>query len=219
MRDLIDQYIGPLKTYVVIVLDRSGSMNKARAETVSGFNEQIQAIKENVGNVETSVSLVTFGTGVNFEFFDAHLDSLKEMTLDDYHPNGLTALYDAVGMSIDRLKQLEDINDENTSVLMVIISDGFENSSKEYTAETIKGMIMELQATNRWTFSYMGDIVDLTQITDLGFLVGNISTFTASNSNAYIDAFNTANTAIRSYMVGRNGGASASTNFYSNQEQ
>lgn len=218
MTDLISQAINlsALKTYAAIVLDESGSMMGAYRETVNGFNEQVQAIKEGAQDVQTLVSLVKFGSTVKPVFINVPSDQVNELTQDDYRPGGMTALYDAVGYIIDKLSEQPDINDENVSVLISIITDGEENHSTEYTSAILSSKIKELQDTNRWTFTYMGSDVDLAEevTQNLGLNRGNVTVFDASNAQGYASAY-TANTgSIGSYMSARMVGTTAVNNFY-----
>jgi uncharacterized protein YegL len=151
------------KTYVHIILDKSGSMQIIRAETISHFNEQVQELqKKTTEDMETMVSLTVFDGEVEHKFLRQPVKSLQEIGPKDYRPSGSTALYDAVGQALDDLeRKAEDINDDNVAVLMIILSDGEENSSTMYTQEIIASRIKKLRATDRWTFVYIGANQDL----------------------------------------------------------
>jgi uncharacterized protein YegL len=147
----------PLRTYVAIVLDKSGSMKSRKAVTVSGFNEQIQTlIASGHKGGETFASLVLFDDSVSADFFNVPVFSLREMTEDAYMPNGGTAMRDAVGYTLDRFSSETDITDPNNAYLVIIISDGEENVSRYWSANRLKERMDELQSTNRWTFVYIG---------------------------------------------------------------
>lgn len=156
-----------LVTHVAIVLDRSGSMASCRAETINGFNEQVQKITGKTktdGTADTTlITLVLFNHEVEFVHFVSPVDSLREITAEQYVPNGSTAMLDAVGLTLTRFeREVED--DEQTRYLVIIITDGEENDSKEFTYERIAEMIQKRQQTGRWTFSYMGANQDLSDL-------------------------------------------------------
>jgi uncharacterized protein YegL len=208
-------YFEGLKTRIAILLDSSGSMASISREAVDMFNEQVRAIRKGAGEVDTKVSLVTFASEANKPlFFNTDVSSLKELDYDQYSPNGGTAMYDAIGETIDALKLLPEANEENTSFLMVIISDGQENSSKKYNAAAIAERVKSLQDGKRWTFSYLGANQDLTKVSlQLGFHSGNMRSFNVSVPGAY--AASTANVAATTnYMESRSLGVQGLTNFY-----
>lgn len=204
-----------LKTYVAIVLDRSSSMDIIRSEAVAVFNEQVDAIKKNSKNVETSVSLFTFATQADSPIlFNVPATKLEKLKLDEYVPNGMTAMYDSVGMAIDGMVELPDAKDPNTSFLFIIISDGQENCSKKYRSVDIASRIQELQKTGRYTFSYLGANQDLSKVSQLlNIPIGNTMTFT-SNSIGTMDAAMTTASATSNYLGIRGQGIAATKDFY-----
>jgi len=143
------------KTYAAIILDKSGSMSGTRAQTVEGFNEHVQQFKEDAKDQDIFVSLVTFNGEVYEHLWNEPVDSIAEAAVEDYHTGGSTALRDAVGYTIDKLSETVQM-DKDTSFLVIIISDGCENSSKHVSAEALKEKIDARQKTGDWTFSYMG---------------------------------------------------------------
>ena len=129
------------KVYNLIILDESGSMQSIKSATISGFNEVVQTVKgveKQFPEQEHIISLVTFnGLGVKTLLFNELASKLDEITEDQYHPASMTPLYDAMGFSLTKLKALlEDQKDYN--VLVTILTDGEENSSKEYDGKAIK---------------------------------------------------------------------------------
>jgi uncharacterized protein YegL len=170
------------RTYVVFILDRSGSMPKL--ETVKGYNKQVVELLEEAENPdkgETFASLVTFATKVTDEFFNVPIEILREMHPSQYNPSGWTALYDAIGYSIDKLCKITDINDEYNSYLITIISDGENNRSRFWTEERLAAKINELNNTNRWTFTYIGANQDLSKVrSSLNLKSGNTQSYDSS---------------------------------------
>lgn len=150
-------------TYVAIVLDRSGSMSSLRDVAIQGFNKQIETIKaEARRGVPTRVTLVTFNHDVNTLFFNADPSSLHPLDYNSYVPGGNTAEFDAIGETIERLERLEDAAE--AAFLVIIISDGYENSSLRYNKFAVANLITRNQNTGRWTFAYIGSNKNLAEV-------------------------------------------------------
>lgn len=170
--------------HVAIVLDMSGSMSSVRAETISGFNEQLQATKK-AATRKTLVTVCAFNEEVLFRAFEEPVKAVKLLTRDSYEPFASTAMYDAVGSTLEKLG-----DKESDTYLVVIISDGLENASRTFNAVKVAKMIRSRQKTARWTFAYMGSNQDLSQATDLGIFPGNVAMYSSSAAGT-ADAFAT----------------------------
>lgn len=204
-----------LKNRIAIILDRSGSMATIRTETVDAFNEQVKAIKASSKDMDTKVSLVTFASEKDEPLiWNKATRNLKKLELKDYIPNGMTAMYDAVGFTINEFKQLKEFNDKNTSFLIVIISDGEENNSKAYRSADIAELVKELTATQKWTFTYLGANQDLSKVSqNLGLSLGNTMSFVASSAGVAAGSAINAS-ATTTYLNTRSTGATYTSNFY-----
>lgn len=151
---------GETRIYNLIILDESGSMSSIREQALSGANETLQTIRaaqQENSDDHQMISFVTFDTGARRPFVRTIIDSEKiesvnDITLDQYQPYGGTPLYDAMGLSITALKELVK---EGDHVLVTVITDGFENSSHIYSAEMIKELVESL-TTQGWVFTYIG---------------------------------------------------------------
>lgn len=202
-----------LRTYVAIVLDKSGSMDKIRDATIQGFNGQVDSIiKDAVG--QTFLSLVSFSTYVEPVFWNQHPSYLTKLSRDNYKPSGNTALYDAIGHTIRRLEfTAEDVG--NSAFLIIIVSDGYENWSKEYK-HTLPNLIKEKQATGRWTFVYVGSNQDIAQVAQtLWIPTANAMSFT-NDWHGTAAAFTVTNNSLGSYFNDRKRGVTSSSSFYGN---
>jgi len=167
----------PKKTHVLFVLDRSSSMNSRREETISTFNEQIKTLVEKRTQMgEVTASLVLFNQHVTEVQFGVHLDEVKPLDLSSYAPSGYTALRDGVGQTIKKaLAELDDGGDD-TAFLLIIITDGEENTST-MTPEAFKSLMDEAKATKRWTIDILGCDVDLTVAKSVGLGVANFKQY------------------------------------------
>lgn len=142
----------------LIILDESGSMFSIKKQIISGFNEVVQTVKgveQQFPEQEHFISFITFnGLGITEQLFNAPVKYLKELNESTYRPDASTPLYDAIGFGVAKLeRQLEGV--ENYNVLVTVLTDGEENSSREYTLDAIKKKIEALQR-KRWTFTYTG---------------------------------------------------------------
>lgn len=144
------------KTHIAIILDRSGSMAGTAVQTVVGYNEHVEQIKEDSKTQEILVSLITFNGNVYEHFWDENADKLTRAAAEDYVTQGSTALYDAMGYVIDKY-QKTTVEDADTAYLLIVITDGEENASKQYKSSVeLKNRIESLQKDKNWTFTYMG---------------------------------------------------------------
>lgn len=204
---------------VFIILDESGSMLRYRNETITGFNEQLEIIRENTKLVKsTTVSLVTFNQDVVFHCFNAPVGKVKKLTSETYVPFGWTAMYDAVGMCLERvIGGVPD--DEDNAYLVIIISDGEENSSKFFTAQNVAGRIQELQATGKWTFTYLGANQDLSKVQqELKIPLGNMAVYRADFAGTHY-ANAARNSAINGYFGTCAQNISCTNAFYGDEDK
>lgn len=155
---------------IVFIIDESGSMQGSEQDVIGGFNGFIERQKnENVGIV--SVSLYKFNSDVSLVYLDVPINEIDSITKKDYIPNGFTALYDAIGMAITETGNKLSANKSkhnSENVLIVIITDGQENASKEYTSQTLKSLISTHEKLLQWNFIYMG--VGINDFTDASVL-------------------------------------------------
>ena len=142
----------------LIILDESGSMESIKPSIINGFNELVQSIKgiqEQFPEQEHFISIVSFnGFGNKIMHFMDEVSKLNTIDSSNYKPDAITPLYDAMGFSFTKIKQLLELK-TNYNVLVTILTDGEENASKEYSGIAIKTMIEELSEGN-WTFTYIG---------------------------------------------------------------
>lgn len=156
-----------LRNHIAIVLDESGSMMSIRREIMDVFNEQVDVVRASAMDQPTTISLVKFSTHVpDPVYWTEPVDVMRRLSPADYQPNGLTAMLDAVGLTIDRLRALPDADDENTSFLVMVLSDGQENNSRRYSFGDVAERIQTLERTDRWTFAYIGANQDLGEMAD-----------------------------------------------------
>ena len=127
---------------ITIVLDRSGSMSSVQADTIGGFNTFIKEQRKLPG--ECNVSLVQFDDQYEPQYAGKPVGDAPFLDEKTFQPRGMTALLDAIGRTINetgkRLGAMDD-DDRPSKVLFVILTDGGENSSKEFTRAKVFEMI------------------------------------------------------------------------------
>ena len=145
------------KTDITIILDRSGSMNSVKSDTIGGFNSFLSE-QQNVEG-EASLSLVQFDDQYEIVYLDKDINSAGKLTDATFQPRGMTALLDAIGRTINsvgqRLSSLPE-TERPDKVLFVIMTDGFENASKEFNAAKISEMINHQRNVYKWEFMFIG---------------------------------------------------------------
>jgi uncharacterized protein YegL len=145
-------------TLIVFMLDKSGSMQKGRQDTIGGFNSFITKQRsETTGEVK--VTLIQFDDQyeVNFSFVPIH--NVWELSERTYVPRGWTALVDAMCKAIDDTgAKLAAMNEEErpSKVIFVTITDGAENSSYQFTTAQLKTKIQHQEQKYSWVFMYLG---------------------------------------------------------------
>jgi uncharacterized protein YegL len=174
------------KLYHVLVLDRSGSMQNVKKDTIGGFNQNIDSmINDQRDEIEQYVCLATFANHVQMSIWKEPLESVEKLDGSSYRPSGGTALYDAIGLSITKLREDigDEIEDEKANVIVTIFSDGDENSSKEWRDfGKLKSLMDELTDSRMWTFTFIGcDEGSLETARNLGISQGNTMRFDAGS--------------------------------------
>lgn len=146
-----------MKTEIICITDRSGSMGTLRNDVIGGFNSFVEEQRAVPG--EARLTLVQFDTVYELNYQAVDLKDVKPLDYQTYQPRGMTALYDAVGRTLQT--QGKRIHDEKWADLVIvqIITDGAENSSVEFTGTTVTRMV-EHAERNGWKFLYLAANVD-----------------------------------------------------------
>ncbi|MDA9986708.1 VWA domain-containing protein [Crocinitomicaceae bacterium] len=143
------------------IVDQSGSMTGMEQQAIEGFNtqlEKIQDLEKTMSDQKFLCSLTFFNSEVQDVLKNEPVKQIELLSNNNYRPGGMTALLDAVGGSIDRIEKQfwQELENDEISVVMVIITDGYENASKYFTYHIVAQKIFKLDETGKWTFSYLG---------------------------------------------------------------
>ena len=181
------------KTIYHFIIDKSGSMAGMQHQAVEGFNVQVktlQELKQTYPDQDYTVSLTFFNENVRDIISNGKVEQLVPMNPKTFRPNGSTALLDAIGKSIYQIKSDfgPALSNDEASVVMVIITDGAENSSRFYTYHEIARIIKELDETEKWTFSFLGADLDAIHTSQmLNIRRENVISFSKSDYSGMMD--------------------------------
>lgn len=144
------------KVHNLVILDASGSMDIIRKSAHSGLNttiKQLKSIQKEMPDRQQLFTLVIFNSAQNeFLYSNSPIDEVGLLPYSAYRPEGCTPLYDAIGLGIHRINKVCQSQD---TVLVTIITDGEENSSKEFTHAAVKQLIAKCRQKG-WDFTFIG---------------------------------------------------------------
>lgn len=151
-------------TELVLILDKSGSMVGLESDTIGGYNAMLK--KQQALEGECRITTVFFDH--NYELLHDRIDirAVGALSEEEYQVGGMTALLDAIGRTIHKMSNVQkrtaaDYRAEK--VIFVIITDGAENASNEYSSDEVKAMIEQQKAEHGWEFIFLGANIDAVQ--------------------------------------------------------
>ncbi len=174
---------------LIFLIDRSGSMYGFEEDTIGGFNSFIEKEKAKEGN--TRVTTILFDHGYDVLYKRKSIHDVKKLTRNEYFVRGSTALLDAIGRTITTLDKEID-----NKVLFVIMTDGMENSSVEFSKPQIKSMI----GNHNWEFIFIGaDIDSYSEARSIGIRDSHVANYRKSKKGigALYDSVDIASNCLR----------------------
>lgn len=192
-------------TELVFILDRSGSMSGLEEDTIGGFNSMLEKQKKEKGNA--FVTTVLFDNNYDLLHDRLNITNIKPITKKEYYVCGSTALLDAIGITISNSgKALSAMKEEDRpdKVMFVIITDGMENSSKEYTYGKIKDMIQHQKTHYSWEFMFLGANIDaIKTAASFGISEDRATNFVSDSAGTQLN-YKAVSEALSNFRVGRN---------------
>jgi uncharacterized protein YegL len=143
-------------TAIAIIVDESGSMSNVTSDTIGGINTFLAEQKKTPG--EATLTLVKFNDTHTTVLDYVDLQTVKELTTEDYRPSGNTALYDAIGVAATTLgKRFSDMPEDQrpSSVVVAILTDGQENSSRQFQQHQVAALIKQQTEVYSWSFLFL----------------------------------------------------------------
>ena len=202
-------------TDITLVVDRSGSMSSCRTDAEGGINTFIEEQKKAKG--DAVLSLVQFDDEYDFVHNGVDIQDVPKYALI---PRSMTALLDAVGRAINetgaRLSKMAEA-DRPGCVICVIVTDGHENASKEFTKVQIKELIDRQQKDYNWQFTFLGtDAQSFDEAMQMGIKSDAIATYNPVKKSG--NAWKAASSNVMRMRSASFSGATVS-NSYSDEEQ
>jgi hypothetical protein len=193
-------------TYIQGILDRSGSMQSIREDAEGGWNSFVAEQAKQPG--QCLVSLSQFDDKHDVVYLDKPASSAPAYQLV---PRNMTALLDAIGFTCTKLGERLAALDEDkrpASIIVVIVTDGLENSSKEWTAEQVRKLILQQRNDYGWQFIFLG--ADENAIETAKSYGMNANTSAVFDKNNMIGTYATVSQNVSAYRGVRGGGQSVS---------
>lgn len=184
-------------TDITIIMDRSGSMSPIKGDMEGGLSSFIEEQRSAEGRAK--VTLIQFDDRYEEVFSGVDVNETPKIHL---HPRGMTALNDALGKTIsslgDRLRKMPE-NERPGNVLVVIVTDGMENASREYTSDQVRDMISHQEGKYSWEFVYLGANQDAVAVaSDLGIKAKNAFNYDVGKAGAMMQAVSSSVASYRS---------------------
>ena len=180
------------RAYVALLLDRSGSMEAHRAETISAINSYVDRTKE---QFKGRFTLTQFDSeGIDIVHDGIKIKEIPHLTDETYQPRSMTPLLDAIGQTVSKMD-----TDGFDNVIFCIITDGLENASHEWKLANVRLLLEEKRNKYGWQVSYLGANVDaFDEGAALGIAQGQSINFKGLHAAAVMDSYAVSNTAYAS---------------------
>jgi len=183
-----------LAAYVTLILDETGSMQHCKGAAIAGVNEYLKTLRQMPMSVHFTLTLFN-SSKLDVRHRNVLAAQVPELTEQTYQPANTTPLYDAIGRT---LTTADHEAQPESKKLCVILTDGLENASREYSREGIARLIKDHEA-NGWTFVYLGADHDAWAAGgEIGLSGGNTVQFSRRETGPAFDRLAEATTAYLS---------------------
>lgn len=171
------------RVLVNVILDKSGSMSTKVEDVIGGFNLYLDELAKEPA-VDYGFSLTLFDTVVEMRHKTVPLSKVAKLDIKNYRPSGNTALFDAVGNTVQTAS-----TDGFDKIITVIMTDGQENSSREWSMNAVRELIQRKESAGNWTFVFLGaDLDAFTQGASLGVPLANAVRYDPANYKDVYDS-------------------------------
>ena len=189
-------------TELVFIIDKSGSMEGLESDTIGGFNFTIKKQKKDKES-KAYVTTILFNSSFEMIHDRVELSKIELMKESDYEVGGSTALLDAVGETIEHIKNIHKYvrsEDVPSKTLFVIITDGMENASRKYGRSQIKSMISAMREDKKWEFIFLGANIEAEEVAESYGILRNCSVNYHSDKRGTKAAWDSINMAVNCCM-------------------
>ena len=194
-------------TSINVVMDKSGSMSSLRDDTIGSFN-QFLTEQQSLTNDETIFSLALFNDKYEMVYDCVPITEVKPLTSEKYSPDGWTALHDAVAKTINntsaKFKAMKE-EDRPSKIILVVITDGHENSSREFNAAKVRTLLDLHQSEYKWQVVYLGagsEMFDTKeQAMDMGFTKSSSYSYNSTQRGTQ-SLYSNASFSVANYRLG-----------------
>lgn len=197
-------------TEIIMVVDRSGSMGPLRADAIGGFNTFLADQQKQPG--QANLTLVLFNDCYNVVVDGQPIQEVQPLTTETYVPQGMTALLDAMGKAINqtgvRLAAMAE-QDRPEKVIMVVLTDGEENSSHEFSKAKISEMVRHQEEKYGWKVIFLSSDLNALQEATTGanaYVKPHCYVAYAANAGGTRSAYGVASRSVTSYRSTGNTG-------------
>ena len=188
----------PKASRILVVLDRSGSMQSCRDEAINGYNKFLADQQALPG--ECSFSLMLFDNVIEDPVVDMPIKNVAPLNHDTFVPRGMTALYDAVGTMINR----HSFNhNPNVKTILVILTDGEENSSRNYNMHSVGQLIKNIEKEHGWETLFLGSGFNVDAVANnIGVKSMNRMQFSTAAAGQTVGSYTVASASATAYRSG-----------------
>lgn len=199
-----------MRTLVGVVLDRSGSMSSVLKDTIGGFNTFVETQRQE--DADQVYVLTQFDHEYEVVQDGVELDDVVVLTNKNYVPRGSTALLDAIGQTIHSMDALMANDKTIQQALMVVLTDGGENASREFTRDQVFALIEERRKQGNWDFTFLGANQDAIAVGgSFGIVAKNCLNY-AGDSVGTQQAFMNVTRSVSNYSAGGDAGFTTDDN-------
>lgn len=207
----MDPSISAPVTHIHFVLDRSGSMAQCLDDTIGGVNTFLQTQRDLKDAGDCTVSIYLFDHEYTPYCTETNIRDVKNLDRTTYVPRGQTALHDAIGRTINHAASC---NYKSTDkIVIVILTDGFENNSREFNNKTVAELIKKYDALDNWSFVYLAANQDaITAASQYGIQGSSAMTF-AQSAGGVRQCYNNLGDAMTRYRTAAPAAACSKVSF------
>ena len=170
----------PNSTHILLVLDASGSMNSVRTNVTKGLHTLLAKQRDEI-NSPCTISTFSFN---NYLSRSKPFVNINDFQFSSYFPNGGTALNDGICFAaVETTRHIQNLDEaeQPEKVMVIVITDGHENTSKSYSRTDVKNIIAHYEENYEWDFLFVGSNQDAYATgTAMGFKSGKALSFAAS---------------------------------------